>query len=201
MVTSRKPSIGFVPERVFNRSRATRTPSVRGRNTLRPGGFCKDRLSSCAPLVVLASLLTVACTCGCGSLRQRPQEPLAAGTEQSTVTDPMVVVELRDGDDDHEYLRAPLKQPMLVQDALKGSGAIDRFQRMDIVLVRNLPGGEKLRLPVRFVSTTGRVADENNYALQPGDWLEVSEDTSTTFDRMIEQALEPFEPMMRASGR
>ncbi|MGM0490484.1 MAG: hypothetical protein ACQESR_27480 [Planctomycetota bacterium] len=117
------------------------------------------------------------------------------------MTDPMVVVELRDGGDDHEYLRAPLKEPMLVQDALKGAGAIDRFHRMDIVLVRNTPGGEKLRLPVRFVSTTRRVADENNYALQRGDWLEVTEDTSTTFDRMIEQALQPFEPMMRTYHR
>ena len=59
------------------------------------------------------------------------------GMITATVTDPMVVVELRGGGDKCEYLRAPLKDSMLVQDALKGSGAIQRFRRMDIVLVRH----------------------------------------------------------------
>lgn len=142
-------------------------------------------------------LLTVVCACGCGSMQRQPREPLTAGTETSTVTDPMVVVELRDGNDDREYLRAPLKESMLVQDALEGSGAINRFHRMDIVLVRNVSGGEKLRLPIRLDTSTRRVASETNYALHGGDWLEVTEDTSTTFDRMIEGALQPLEPMMR----
>lgn len=201
MVTSKKTKIRLVPGRVVYPCRATPKPGARGEHASRTRGWCGKRWITGVPFVVVAGILTVACTCGCGSLAQRPQEPLAAATETSTVTDPMVVVELRDGGDDREYLRAPLKEPMLVQDALKGAGAIDRFHRMDIVLVRNTPGGEKLRLPVRFVSTTRRVADENNYALQRGDWLEVTEDTSTTFDRMIEQALQPLEPMMRTYHR
>lgn len=201
MVTSKKSKIGIVPGSVFYGCPATCESEASGRNAARPRGLSSERWTPWVPLVVVASTLTVACTCGCGSLQQGPPEPLAAGTETSTVTDPMVVVELRDGNDDHEYLRAPLKPSMLVQDALKGSGAIDRFHRMDVVLVRNTPGGEKLRLPVRFVSTTRRVVSENNYALQRGDWLEVTEDTSSTFDRMIEQALQPFEPMMRSTYR
>jgi hypothetical protein len=109
----------------------------------------------------------------------------------------MVVVELHDGKDKTEYLRAPIKDSMLVQDALKGSGAIHRFRRMDVVLVRNVAGGGKLRLPVEYNGSTQRVADQHNYALHGGDTLEVTEDTSTAIDRMIEQALEPLRPMMR----
>lgn len=148
-------------------------------------------------LLRILALLLVALSLGCGSLPRQPTEPLAASTKTSAVTDPTVVVELRSGDDDREYLRAPLKQPMLVQDALKGSGAIHRFQRMDVVLVRNLPNGEKLRLPISFDSGSRRVADANNYALHAGDWLEVTEDTSTTFDRMIAQAMKPLRPFVR----
>ncbi len=82
----------------------------------------------------------------------------------------MVVVELHNGNDKREYLRAPLRDSMLVQDALKGSGAIHRFRRMDVVLVRQVPGRPKLRLPVKYNTSTRSVADEHNYALHGGDW-------------------------------
>lgn len=151
-----------------------------------------------AAVLPIFALLTVASSIGCSSLQSnQATEPLATGSETVTVSDPMIVVELRNGDN-HEYLRAPLKESMLVQDALKGAGAVHRFKRMDVVLVRQSPSGEKLRLPVHFNASTRRVVDENNYALHGGDWLEVSKDTSTTFDRMIEQAMEPFKPVMRS---
>lgn len=149
-----------------------------------------------ATVLPLLALLTISTSLGCGALQRQPDEAWLADNE-STVSDTMVVVELRDGHDKREYLRAPLNESMLVQDALKGSGAIQRFRRMDIVLVRTVPGGEKLRLPVRYNSHARRVVDENNYALHGGDWLEVSQDTSTTFDRMIENAIEPLKPVMR----
>ena len=149
------------------------------------------------PMIALCGLLAVAAATGCSSLQSTPIDPLVESSELSTVTDPMVVVELRDGDNDREYLRAPLQESMLVQDALKGAGAIRRFRRMDVVLVRKTPAGEKLRLPVRYDSSNRRVVNENNYALHGGDWIEVTKDNSTTFDRMVEKAFEPLKPMMR----
>ena len=145
------------------------------------------------PMLMLLTVISV----GCSSLQTKPADPMASGSETTSITDPVVVVELRNGNDEREYLRAPLKDSMLVQDALKGSGAVNRFRRMEVVLVRHLPDGGKLRLPVRYVSTSRRVANEHNYALHGGDWLEVTEDTSTTFDRMVDQALEPLRPVMR----
>ncbi len=146
------------------------------------------------------ALLTLTWAVGCSTLQSNPQMPLADETDQVQVTDPLVVVELRGGSGEREYLRAPLKESMLVYDALKGSGAIHRFRRMDIVLVRTAPAGEKIRLPVAYNSSTRKVADQNNYALHRGDWLEVTEDTSTTFDRMMSSVLQPFRPVTRGIG-
>lgn len=81
---------------------------------------------------------------------------------------------------------------MLVQDALKGSGAIQRFRRMNVVLVRETPNGQTLRLPVQYDVAKRRVVETNNYALHAGDRLEVTRDTRTTLDRMLESALEPL---------
>jgi len=145
----------------------------------------------------LFALLTITSAIGCSTLQSSPGLALADKADDVQVTDPMVVVELRGGDGKREYLRAPLKESMLVQDALKGSGAIHRFRRMDVVLVRATPAGQRLRLPVAFNSSTRKVADQNNYAMYGGDWLEVTEDTSTTFDRMIASALQPLRPVMR----
>ena len=64
-----------------------------------------------------------------------------------------------------------------------------RFRRMNVVLVREVPGSQKLRLPVEYDASKRRVVEANNYAMHGGDWLEVTEDTRTTFDRMIESAI------------
>lgn len=137
---------------------------------------------------------------GCGSLHSGADlmaDPAltAAGQQQA-----MVVVELRDGDDHREHLRAPWTDTMVVQDALKGSGATSRFRRMNIVLVRTTAQGTKLRLPVKYNAAKRQVVETNNYAMHAGDWLEVTEDTSTMFDRMIDSALDPLRPILGGSS-
>ncbi len=146
----------------------------------------------------ILAILTVAATVGCSTLHLGPD--LALDQQMSEPSDPqaMVVVELRHGKNGREYLRAPLTDSMLVQDAIKGSGAITRFRRMDIVLVRETPDGKKIRLPVKYDVVRHQVVDTNNYAMHAGDWLEVTEDTSTMLDRMLESAMEPLRPMMRS---
>ncbi len=153
-----------------------------------------------ALLSILASLTLVA-TAGCSALDLRPEMAMDAQLGKSADPQAMVVVELRNSKNKSEYLRAPLTETMLVQDALKGSGAISRFRRMDIVLVREGPGGRKIRLPVQYDVARRRVVDTNNYAMHAGDWLQVTEDTSTMLDRMLESALEPLRPMMRTPGQ
>ncbi len=136
---------------------------------------------------------------GCSSLRSHADlmvNPALGATGQPQA---MVVVELRDGEDRREYLRAPWTESMVVQDALKGSGATGRFRRMNIVLVRTTAQGAPLRLPVKYDVGKRRVVETNNYAMHAGDWLEVTEDTSTMFDRMIDSALDPLRPIFSGS--
>lgn len=150
--------------------------------------------------LLIVAALTVSATGGCSALHTG----LGASLEQqaAATTDPsgMVVVELRRGENNREYLRAPVTENMLVQDALKGSGAISRFHRMNVVLVRQTPDGKALRLPVKFDVAKRQVAEMNNYAIYGGDKLEVTQDTSTVVDRMITNAMQPFRPMMRTPG-
>lgn len=140
--------------------------------------------------------MMVAWGAGCSALQPGADlmvDPSVGATRDQQA---MVVVELRDGKDHREYLKAPLTDSMLVQDALKGSGATSRFRRMNIVLVRTTAKGTKLRLPVKYDVGKRQVVETNNYAMHAGDWLEVSEDTSTMLDRMIDSALEPLRPVL-----
>lgn len=153
-----------------------------------------------AGTLVLVAALTVSASGGCSMLHTGLGTSLEQQTAASADPNGMVVVELRRGADNREFLRAPVKENMLVQDALKGSGAISRFHRMNIVLVRKTPDGKTLRLPVKFDVAKRQVAEMNNYAIYGGDTLEVSQDTSTMVDRMISNAMQPLRPMMRTPG-
>ena len=142
---------------------------------------------------LILAILFLSGSAGCAVLSGQPDPLLQQQVADPSGAQPMVVVELRDGDSDKEYLRAPWTETMVVQDALKGSGAIHRFRHMHIVLVRETPSGQKLRLPVQYDASKRRVVESNNYAMHPGDWLEVTRDTRTVFDRMIKSALEPLQ--------
>ena len=49
-------------------------------------------------------------------------------------------------------------------------------------------------MPVKYDVAKQQVVDINNYAMHAGDWLEVTEDTSTVLDRMLESATQPLRP-------
>jgi len=150
--------------------------------------------------LVLFAALTVSAAGGCSMLSTGLGTSLEQQAAASANTNGMVVVELHRGENSREYLRAPVKENMLVQDALKGSGAISRFHRMNIVLVRKTSDGQTLRLPVKFDVAKRQVAEMNNYAIYGGDTLEVTQDTSTIVDRMISNAMQPLRSMTRTPG-
>lgn len=147
-------------------------------------------------------VLAVSGTAGCAGLSGNLGAGLDGQVSVPGAAPPEVVVVLRTGDQDQEpeYLKAPLTETMLVQDALKGSGAIGRFRRMKVVLVRQEPGGQVVRLPVRYDTYSRHVAEATNYAMRPGDRLEVTKDSSTVVDRMVSGVFEPLRPLMRSQG-
>ncbi len=105
-----------------------------------------------------------------------------------------VIVELKNARGSR-FLKSPLKGTMLVEDALRGSGALREFNRMKVVVVRRLPNGKKLRMPVKMDADMRHVNSATNFALYPDDVVEVTEDPRTMFDRLIDSALSNLGPL------
>lgn len=149
--------------------------------------------------MILAGILVFAAVApGCSTL-QTDHTALQAASAQAEKPPVRgyVVVQLRSGQKRAEYLRAPLTDTMLVQTALKESGALSRYHRMNVTLVRKMVDGQRVRMPVHLNSKTRQVTDATNFALHPDDVIEVVEDTTTLVDRMIDSALEPLGPLTR----
>jgi hypothetical protein len=104
-----------------------------------------------------------------------------------------VVVELHREGGLAGRLRVPVAPGMVVQDVLEGSGAIDQFDRMTIK-VRRFVKGQQTYLPLTAVYDHDRneVRPGSNYAIQPGDILIVTEDTSSSSQDMLQQLLGPL---------
>jgi hypothetical protein len=82
---------------------------------------------------------------------------------------------------------------MVVQDVLEGSGAIDQFDRMTIKVKRFVKGQQGyLPLTAVYDHDRNKVRPESNYAIQPGDFLIVTEDTSSSSQDMLQQLLGPL---------
>jgi len=81
----------------------------------------------------------------------------------------------------------------VVQDVLEGCGAMDQFSRMTIKLKRRVDGSQGY-LPITAVYDHGRnaVRPESNYAIRPGDFLVITEDTATSTDDMVQQMFGPL---------
>lgn len=155
-------------------------------------------MSTCTPLSIgtlITCLAMMATSFGCGSLQTGPASPGA--DEVAAAPNGELFVELHDADQQVYHLKAPFKDSMFVQDALRESGAMRRYRRMDLTLVRQLPNGQKLRVPVKYDAVKKAVTPATNYSLHPNDTLEVVQDASTTFDRMLESAMAPLRPIMR----
>jgi hypothetical protein len=87
---------------------------------------------------------------------------------------------------------------MVVQSVLTKSGAVKRFRRMNVSLVRPLPEGKgPHKMDVKFEYAKRHVAPENDYALRPGDKIVVTEDTTTALDDALEAVAGPFKVFAR----
>lgn len=154
--------------------------------------FSPPQLSTGPWMICLAMIATCG---GCGSLQTKPETPVADETAAAACGE--LFVELHDSDREVYHLKAPFKESMFVEDALRESGAQRRYRRMDITLVRQLPNGQKLRMPVEYNSAKKSISPGTNYSLHPNDTLEIVQDSTTTVERMLESALTPLNPIMR----
>lgn len=98
------------------------------------------------------------------------------------------VIEYRDSSGKGSSSDFTLAGPINIHEALQQAGAIKKFNRIKIELVRPLPAGGWHRMPIEYDRSIRRVPAECDYAVLPGDRLIVTEDTSNIFSDMLDSA-------------
>jgi len=96
-----------------------------------------------------------------------------------------ITVEMRQAGKEPEMRQMPLMGVLHVQEALEEVGAVKRFRRMDVRVMR-LARDQRQKLEVRYDHRRRSVEPLYDYALHPGDHLVVMEDTTTAMDDMLQ---------------
>jgi hypothetical protein len=87
-----------------------------------------------------------------------------------------------------ERLERALTEPTTVQQLLVQSGALKKYRRIEVELLRPLQNGGSHKIPCEYDLATKQINPENDYALMPGDRVVVKEDPSTIIDDMMRSA-------------
>jgi hypothetical protein len=114
----------------------------------------------------------------------------AAFDSQSPAPAGKYVIEYRDASGRGSSSDFTLAGPINIHEALQQAGAIKKFNRIKIELVRPLPAGGWHRMPIEYDRGIRRVPAECDYAVLPGDRLIVTEDTGNMVTDMMESAKE-----------
>lgn len=156
-------------------------------------------------LIAVTALLATVCATGCTSLKT----PTLLGksslfNQQAEVVKELppgaaaaapagkYVVELRNSSGKSSSSEHTLSGPICAHDALQQSGAVKKFGRVKIELVRPLPSGGWHRMPIEYDRSIRRVPAECDYGILPGDRLIVTEDTGNMFTDMADSAGDLF---------
>jgi hypothetical protein len=102
------------------------------------------------------------------------------------------IVELRDAGGKSSSSEFNLTGPICTHDALQQAGAVKKFGRIKVELVRPLPSGGWHWIPIEYDRTIRRVPAECDYAILPGDRVIVTEDTGNMFTDMVDHADDIF---------
>jgi len=123
--------------------------------------------------------LAVSCT-GCQSMIQAPATANVATPE-------MVSVQIRPAYGNVKNTEIPLKPNMTLQTVVNDSGA--KFRNKNAYIVRTSPlSGEQHKLEGQ-VESNHRISLETDYAIQPGDRVVISQDTTSSFDRVMQSVM------------
>ena len=147
----------------------------------------------CGMLAVSLVILGSGCSSVSSSSFANPFESLMPKSAESTTAQQMpregsknlCTVEFRTRYKQPQVIQIPITDGMCVQDALKTSGAQKRFSRMDVELARQVPKSGWLKMEVNYDNSKRTVESAFDYAIHPGDRLIITEDNSTTIDRML----------------
>lgn len=117
---------------------------------------------------------------GCQTLMQSSMPTAGASPE-------MVAVHIRPAYGKATNKEIPLEPNMRLQDVVNNSKA--NFRSKLAYIVRTSPEtGEKHKLEGKFGSNR-RITLDTDYAIQPGDRVVITQDTTTSFDRVMRSLL------------
>lgn len=150
-----------------------------------------------AGIGLLFGVTAVALLTGCSALGTAglTSVPLPGGPAGETAAAPApdqtsITIELRQEGREPQRRQVAFREGMHVQEALEAAGAVKRFRRMNIDLVR-VVSGQRQKLPAKYKHTVRRVDPLYDYALYAGDHLIVTEDSTTAFDDMLNSVTGP----------
>jgi hypothetical protein len=144
-------------------------------------------------LVAASGSLTGCASLGKTSLWGQPAEVSKkddAATPPAAAPAGKFVVEIRDSEGRGSSAEFSMSGPINIHEALQQSGAIKKFSRLKIELVRPLPSGGWHRMPVEYDRSIRRVPAECDYAILPGDRIIVSKDPGNMISDMMDAAKE-----------
>ena len=146
------------------------------------------------PQTTLAYLILLFCVAstGCSTLDSSVGD-LFGGDDVKPVatpspgTDgPTIAVEFYPKKGQPERAFLPLDSATYVQDVLERTNAQRKFSRMKIQIHRRLPNGGGHKFDIVYDRKKRRVKDGFDYALHPGDRLQITEDPTNSFDDMLQ---------------
>jgi hypothetical protein len=149
-------------------------------------------LATSAVFTGCTSLQTPTLGWGKSSLLGKQAEVVKGGADATGAPAGKYVVELRDSKGRSSSAEFSIAGPLCAHDALQAAGAVKKFRRIKVELVRPLPSGDLHRMPIEYDRAIRRVPAECDYGILPGDRLIVTEDTSNMLSDMGDHAGDLF---------
>ncbi|MFN0021035.1 MAG: hypothetical protein ACKVP0_22480 [Pirellulaceae bacterium] len=143
----------------------------------------------------LSMCLVAAAMTGCAGLGT-PKPDLTAdlsktgtpGTEAANANTDKVEVIFQPDRGQAERLERPLTEATTVQQMLVQTGALKKYRRIEVEVMRPLPNGGAHKIPCEYDRETRQINPESDYALMPGDRVIIKEDASTIVDDIMQSA-------------
>jgi hypothetical protein len=146
-------------------------------------------------LAGLSGLVLLVPLSGCSSVTLFPASMFAAKEAAAPPAEEpqgKVVIDLRAHGKEPKAGEMPLHGTMYIHDAVKYSKASRKFRRMFISVYRPTPSGNRLRMQSEYDFAKDEVVPEFDYALFPGDYVVIEEDTRNFIDDMLTSAAGPL---------
>ena len=153
---------------------------------------CPHHFARIAALTLALPLGLSAAGCATFSTNSKDAQSAAVMSDTGKVT-----VEIRPHDKQPKVMQMPLSGDTYVQDAVDQSRTVKRLRRVHVEIRRMTDNGQRIKLQCQWDLKTKRIKPESDYALQPGDHVVISEDTSTMVDDMFKQVTGPLKFLSR----